>query len=141
MALDSCTTKITQYLSDSDALQLQDVVECLSDINSFTGLESTYQQSQYYTKHFHLLVINYYNIIVDLWCIIILKLNLFFTKNPTEHVLGESECVANGRTVRKRDHCYDIPLLDSLQCQLRSDTIRDQVCRPFLPSYSGRRIK
>ena len=60
MALDSCTTKITQYLSDSDALQPQDVVECLSDINPFTGLESTYQQSQYYTEHFHLLVINYY---------------------------------------------------------------------------------
>ena len=54
---------------------------------------------------------------------------MFFTKNPTERVLGESVCVANGRIVRKRDYCFDIPLLDSLQCQLRSDTIRVQVCR------------
>lgn len=53
---------------------------------------------------------------------------MFFIKNPIERVLGESECVINGRTVKKQDCCYDIPLLDSLQCQLRSETIRDQVC-------------
>ena len=44
MAADSFTSKITQLLSDSghSTLQPEDVVERLSDVNPFTGLESTY---------------------------------------------------------------------------------------------------
>lgn len=59
MAADSFTSKITQLLSDSghSTLQPEDVVERLSDVNPFTGLESTYQQSQFFAEHFHLLVI------------------------------------------------------------------------------------
>ena len=45
MAIDSCTTRITQLFSDSGALQPEEVVESLADVNPFTGLESTYQQS------------------------------------------------------------------------------------------------
>ena len=59
MALDCCTTEITQLLSDPGHGTLQpEVLKSLSDVNPFIGLESTYQQFQYYTEHFHLLVIN-----------------------------------------------------------------------------------
>ena len=43
--------------SGHSTLQPEDVVERLSDVNPFTGLERTYQQSQFFAEQFHLLVI------------------------------------------------------------------------------------
>ena len=59
MAVDDFTTKVSQRLSslECSTLQVDAVVDGLSDASPFAGLENTYLQSQYYTKHFHLLVI------------------------------------------------------------------------------------
>lgn len=109
-------------VSDSGTLQSQDVVECLSDINPFTGVPAV----PILHRTFRSKLLLHENVI----------------QNPILHnierILGESECIANGRTVKKQDYCYDIPLLDTLQCQLRSETIRDQVCGT---SYGAVRIK
>jgi hypothetical protein len=61
MAIDEFMTKVSQRLSRSamecSPLQVEEIVDDLSDVSPFTGLETSYLQSQYYAKHFHLLVI------------------------------------------------------------------------------------
>lgn len=62
MAIDEFTTKVSQRLSSRSAmectpLRVEEIVDDLTDISPFTGLETSYLQSQYYAKHFHLLVI------------------------------------------------------------------------------------
>jgi hypothetical protein len=60
MAIDEFMTKVSQRLSRSamecSPLQVE-LVDDLSDVSPFAGLEISYLQSQYYAKHFHLLVI------------------------------------------------------------------------------------
>ena len=50
-----------------------------------------------------------------------------------ERVLGQNyhQSLASGTTV-KRDCCYDIPLLDSLQSLLNCDVVIEQVIQHFI---------
>ena len=58
MAIDDFTTKVSQRLAmECNTLQVEEIVDGLSDVSPFAGLETTRLQSQYYTKHLHLLVI------------------------------------------------------------------------------------
>ena len=61
MAIDEFTTKVSQRLSSRSAmectpLRVEEIVD-LTDVSPFNGLETSYLQSQYYAKHFHLLII------------------------------------------------------------------------------------
>ena len=49
-------------------------------------------------------------------------------QEPVERVLGHHYEEINGKLKEVSDCCYDIPLLHSLQCLLRMDLVREQVC-------------
>lgn len=52
-----------------------------------------------------------------------------------ERVLGRYHHEVNGKIVEVKDCSYDIPLLESLQCLLKTNIVRDQVCSAL--EYSG----
>ena len=53
-----------------------------------------------------------------------------FMQEPEERVLGRHHEEVNGKLKEVSDCCYCIPLLESLQCLLRTDVVREQVCVP-----------
>ena len=53
-----------------------------------------------------------------------------FMQEPAERVLGRHYEEVNGKLENVSDCCYDIPLLESLQCLLMTDVVREQVCVP-----------
>ena len=44
-----------------------------------------------------------------------------------ERVLGRHYELKNGKTVEVVDRCYDVPLLESLQCLLSCSVVQEQV--------------
>ena len=52
-------------------------------------------------------------------------------QEPLERVLG-NRMVQKGSTMKKEvDTYYEIPLFQSIQCLLKMDTVRNQVCKHY----------
>lgn len=99
---------------------MKEIIQCFDDSSLFSGLETEYLQRKYYKECLNLLVSSSMHIIIFIH-------RSLFSKEPVERVIGSYQKEVNGKLVEVKDCSYDIPLLQSLQCLMRTDIVREQV--------------
>ena len=144
--VDHLKKKVHEQLKETiDEAQLDEIEQIFMSPtirNPFQQLETRYQQDKFFQEHFNYIVsitahtctharvrmrthyVYSHKYIISL---------LYFVQPPTERVLGRKyKRTLSGTITEARDCCYDVPLLDSLQCLLKCKSIVQQVLASYM---------